>query len=294
MSAATSSSAFPAIEVAWSDMVRDVRDGALATARLVVTFAGCTTLLVAAVILSNDDVRSGLKALLPKQVIMVTTAEEPAAPAADRSAPPTGPSANDPRQKNVVQYLARRYRVAEEASRMLVSAAFQIGNEYKLDPLLILSVVAVESSLNPFAESAVGAQGLMQVMTRVHASRFEPHGGHMAALDPVANMKVGSAILSDMITRGGSVERGLQLYVGAGNQPDDGGYGARVLSERARIALAASGKVDAAISAARQVAAEAAKPVNVSGEAPATSRPADTSAAIPVPTPNDQRAQRSA
>ncbi len=139
---------------------------------------------------------------------------------------------------------------------MLVSAAYQIGKEYKLDPLLILSVVAIESSLNPYAESAMGAQGLMQVMTRIHAGRFEAHGGQLAALDPVANMKVGSAILSDMIARGGSVERGLQLYVGAGNQADDGGYGARVLSERSRIALAASGKVDAAISAARQVAVE--------------------------------------
>jgi hypothetical protein len=263
-------------------MVRDVRDGALATARLVVTFAGCTTLLVAAVILSNEDVRSGLKSLLPKQVIMITTTEEPAAPAADRAAP-TEVSANDPRQKHVVQYLARRYRVAEEASRMLVNSAFQIGKEYKLDPLLILSVVAIESSLNPFAESAMGAQGLMQVMTRIHAHRFEPHGGQMAALDPVANMKVGSAILSDLITRGGSVERGLQLYVGAGNQPDDGGYGARVLSERARLALAATGKVEAAITAGRQAAVETPKPVNVNVEGPASRPAADESAAAPAP-----------
>ena len=39
----------------------------------------------------------------------------------------------------------------------------------------------------------------------------------------------------------------MQLYVGAGNLPDDGGYGARVLGERSRLALAASGKVDAVI-----------------------------------------------
>ena len=135
-------------------------------------------------------------------------------------------NANDPQQKRVVQYLARRYRVADGAVRMLVSTAFQIGREKNLDPLLILSVVAIESSLNPFAESAMGAQGLMQVMTHVHAQRFEPHGGETAALDPIANMKVGSSILHELISRGGSVERGLQLYVGAGNLPDDGGYGA--------------------------------------------------------------------
>ena len=134
--------------------------------------------------------------MLPQPATLVSMAEEPAA--SDEAEAPTAsaPAASDPRQKFVVQYLARRYRVAEEAARMLVSAAHQIGREYKLDPLLILSVVAIESSLNPFAESAMGAQGLMQVMTRVHAERFQAHGGHMAALDPIANMKVGSAILT--------------------------------------------------------------------------------------------------
>jgi hypothetical protein len=76
-------------------------------------------------------------------------------------------------------------------------------------------------------------------------------------LDPIANMKVGSAILHELISRGGSLERGLQLYVGAGNAPDDGGYGAKVLGERARLQMAATGKVDAAIAAARAAAAPA-------------------------------------
>jgi hypothetical protein len=60
-----------------------------------------------------------------------------------------------------------------------------------------------------------------------------------------------------LIRRGGSVERGLQLYVGAGNAPDDGGYGAKVLGERSRLATAANGKVDAAIAASRAAGAPA-------------------------------------
>jgi len=291
MSAATNlTSPHPAAAVAWTNIVRDIRDGALATARVVVTFAGCTTLLAAAILFANDDVRAALKSLLPQAATQVATTEEPASPGEAAAPTASAPAASDPRQKHIVQYLARRYRVAEEASRMLVSAAYQIGKEYKLDPLLILSVVAIESSLNPYAESAMGAQGLMQVMTRIHAGRFEAHGGQLAALDPVANMKVGSAILSDMIARGGSVERGLQLYVGAGNQADDGGYGARVLGERSRIALAASGKVDAAISAARQAAIEPQqKP------ATAANRPAESSASMPAPAQaEEQPAARSA
>ena len=266
MSAATNSiSLAPATSVAWAEVVLDVRDGALATVRALVTLAGSAALLFGAVVIANEDVRSAFRSTLPFSTAAVSAPIEELAEVAPEPAtvPAAVPAAADPRQKHVVQYLSRRYRVAEEATRVLVSTAFQIGHEYKMDPLLILSVVAIESSLNPFAESSMGAQGLMQVMTRIHAERFVPHGGQLAALDPVANMKVGSAILSDLISRGGSVERGLQLYVGAGNLPDDGGYGARVLSERSRLALAASGKVDAAISAGRPTVASEQKPATV-------------------------------
>lgn len=155
--------------------------------------------------------------------------------------------AGQAQQKHVTQYLARRYRVAHEAMQALVAVAYESGRQAGVDPLLILAVMAVESSMNPFAESTVGAQGLMQVMTRVHAEKFELHGGDLAALDPVANIKVGTQILRDVIDRGGSVRRGLHLYVGAGNHVSDGGYGDRVLAEHGRLKLAASGKVRMAL-----------------------------------------------
>lgn len=250
MSATKAMPGFAAAQVAWGEIFGDVRQGAMVTLRLIVTVAGCATLLLGAGVLVSAEARHALKSLLPVAHVIVPAEPEVVAAAVAEAAPASAVT-TDPRQKHVVQYLSRRYRVAEEATRMLVATAFEIGAQTKLDPLLILSVVAIESSLNPFAESSMGAQGLMQVMTRVHADRFQEHGGHLAALDPVANMKVGSAILGDLISRGGSVERGLQLYVGAGNLPDDGGYGAKVLGERTRMALAASGKVDAAIAAGR-------------------------------------------
>ena len=244
-------------------LINDIAAGALSTARLVVTFAGCLALLGGGVLISSDDARAVLTARL--------SGTDAASSEAEGSPPATDPDAehrsllansNDPQQKRIVQYLVRRYRVADEAVRMLVASAFQIGKEKSLDPLLILSVVAVESNLNPFAQSPVGAKGLMQVMATVHAERFAPHGGETAALDPITNMKVGSSILQDLIVRGGSVERGLQLYVGAGNMPDDGGYGARVLGERVRLQQAASGKIDAAIAAANRAAASASVPAS--------------------------------
>lgn len=149
----------------------------------------------------------------------------------------------DRRQKQwVTSWISKRYRVANEATDMLVSAAYLTALEIKLDPLLILAVMAVESRFNPFAESPMGAQGLMQVMSKLHQDKFQNLGGIEAALDPVANIKVGSMILKEYVLRGGSVEQGLKSYVGAANLENDSGYGAKVLSEYRKLKDVASGK----------------------------------------------------
>lgn len=152
------------------------------------------------------------------------------------------PSATAKEEQRVSAWLARRYRIASSASKMLVEAAYTSSHEVRIDPLLILAVMAIESRLNPFAESPVGAQGLMQVMAKVHHDKFQTHGGVKAALNPVANIKVGALILKDYVRRGGSVEAGLKLYVGAGNMEGDGGYGNKVLAEYQRLQDVAAGK----------------------------------------------------
>ncbi|HEX7643971.1 MAG TPA: transglycosylase SLT domain-containing protein [Burkholderiaceae bacterium] len=149
---------------------------------------------------------------------------------------------NTQEQQWVTNWLSKRYHVAGDAANMLVSASYMTARETKLDPLLILAVMCIESGLNPFAESAVGAQGLMQVMSKIHRARFEQLGGVKAALNPVANIRVGAMILRDFIERGGSVEAGLKLYVGAAAFENDAGYGAKVMAEYHRLQQVAAGK----------------------------------------------------
>jgi soluble lytic murein transglycosylase-like protein len=166
------------------------------------------------------------------------------------AAMPAGPLSAEERQmigterqqKLVTNWLAKRYHVAGDAANMLVSAAYINAKDIKLDPLLILAVMAIESSFNPFAESPVGAQGLMQVMSKIHHDKFQDLGGIKAALNPVANIKVGSLILKEYVTRGGSIEAGLKTYVGAAGYESDGGYGAKVMSEYYRLKQVAAGK----------------------------------------------------
>ena len=137
-------------------------------------------------------------------------------------------------------YIARKYRVAQKVTNNLTDAAFLVSKEFEVDPILVLAVMAIESRFNPFAESGAGAQGLMQVMTKVHLDKFEALGHTTdAAFNPVVNLRVGVKILNDCIKRRGSEVDGLKCYVGASG-PDDGGYGERVQSERRRMALAAS------------------------------------------------------
>jgi hypothetical protein len=81
----------------------------------------------------------------------------------------------------------------------------------------------------------------MQVMTKVHADKYQSFGGALAAFDPVANLRVGVSVLKECITRAGSVDGGLRLYVGAGNSKDDSGYAAKVVAEHARLLQVAKG-----------------------------------------------------
>ena len=154
----------------------------------------------------------------------------------------TNPRALPQEQATVAMWIAKKYRVAPEPVAALVAEAYEVGQANKLDPTLILAVMAIESSFNPFAQSAVGAQGLMQVMTEIHSDKYQSFGGQYAAFDPKSNLRVGVKVLQECIARAGSVQAGLKWYVGAANLPGDGGYAEKVLAEHARLYQVAKGK----------------------------------------------------
>ena len=145
-------------------------------------------------------------------------------------------------QAAVAQWISRRYKVATEPVGRLVQEAWAIGQRAGLAPTLILAVMGVESSFNPFAQSPAGAQGLMQVLTRVHDDKYSPFGGLHAAFDPLTNLRVGVQVLKECIQRAGSLEDGLRHYVGASQLADDGGYAAKVLAEHELLERVARGE----------------------------------------------------
>ena len=175
-------------------------------------------------------------------------------------------------QATLATWISRRYKVAPEPIGALVQEAWLIGQRAGLDPTLILAIMAVESSFNPFAQSPVGAQGLMQVMTRVHDDKYQSFGGKHAAFDPISNLRVGVQVLKECIRRAGGLNEGLKFYVGAALLETDGGYVGRVLLEQAHMRNVSEGR-NVSVNVTNFPVAPAAK----EAEAPVLNdKPADT------------------
>jgi soluble lytic murein transglycosylase-like protein len=151
------------------------------------------------------------------------------------AAKPLKPVRLDRDEQAVARYINSTWRVGARLADRFVHYAFKAAREFRLDPPLVRAVIAVESSFDYEAQSPAGAQGLMQVLTRLHASKFDRYGGIEAAWEPLANIRVGTRILSEYIARYGDVASGLKAYVGAALMSSDGGYGDKVLNRRAEF-----------------------------------------------------------
>ena len=174
----------------------------------------------------------GLKSLISPGEAVVAEEE-----VAEESVEEAAVSLN-PRMRGALDYVSRRYRVSTEALQPIFATAQVVGRELRLDPLLIIAVIGVESGFNPFSQSVVGAQGLMQVMPRFHMDKLPEEADSSAFLDPVTNVQVGAKVLKESIRRNGGVANGLQQFAGASNDPDRR-YSSKVLAEKQRLEQAA-------------------------------------------------------
>ena len=138
----------------------------------------------------------------------------------------------------VKAFVARRYRVSQIALEPPLAEAESAASDLGLDPLLIVAVIAIESSFNPFAESTVGAQGLMQVIPRFHMDKIGEGAGKDALFDPQLNVRVGALVIKEGLRRFGTLERALQYYGGALKDPK-ARYANKVLAMKARLSKAA-------------------------------------------------------
>jgi len=191
---------------------------------------------VGAVYLQNDPVSYAdvgvIESRAPAAVLPVV---EPEPPRLHRVQTSTTLSAE---MQRVRDFVAGRYKVSTRALEPLLAAAETSGRKLGIDPLLIVAVMAIESSFNPFAESNMGAQGLMQVIPRFHVDKIGHGADEDALFDPMLNIRVGTQVLVEGLQRFGSLQAALQYYGGALRDPN-ASYANKVLALKRRLVAAA-------------------------------------------------------
>jgi soluble lytic murein transglycosylase-like protein len=204
--------------------VQDVVTGLRQVSHNALALLGLAAVAVVVFLSGRDDVRHGLESqvlswLVDRATARTQVAVDPelnnvllamAEPEAIQRATAIDPADLTRQQAAVAYWLSRRYSVAPEPVSRLVQEAWDVGRRAGVEPTLIMAIMAIESSFNPFAQSHVGAQGLMQVMTRIHHDKYQIFGGQNAAFDPVTNLRVGVQVLKECIQRAGSLEGGLK------------------------------------------------------------------------------------
>ncbi|ATE58813.1 lytic transglycosylase domain-containing protein [Thauera sinica] len=150
-----------------------------------------------------------------------------------------------PEMVRVRDWVSDRYGVSDETLEPALAAAEEAGRHRGIDPLLIVAIMAVESSFNPRAVSNMGAQGLMQVIPRFHKDKIGSKRGKNALFDPEFNIHVGTQVLHEGLARYGDMQRALQYYNGSLGDTSMR-YTRKVMAIKKRLVAAAAGRLQLA------------------------------------------------
>ncbi len=103
-------------------------------------------------------------------------------------------------------YLAARLHGLTDAETEALARTITVESErYRIDPLLVLAVMKVESRFSNFAVSPVGAMGLMQILPSTGEELAARLGivwrGPHTLFDPTTNVKLGILYLRELSDR---------------------------------------------------------------------------------------------
>lgn len=117
----------------------------------------------------------------------------------------------------MVSWMERNFGVPTEKALKLIYTAKDVGNEFSVDPRLILAIISVESSFKEDAGSHAGAIGLMQVVPKWHGDRIKTINTAKKNLDhPETNIRLGTLIYKDFLRSSkNNMARALQMYNGS-------------------------------------------------------------------------------
>ncbi|MFM0344851.1 lytic transglycosylase domain-containing protein [Paraburkholderia sp. RL17-347-BIC-D] len=133
-----------------------------------------------------------------------------------------------PALSDITAVLRAQFRVAPMESLKIARAVLIESDRHAISPVLLLAVMAVESSFDRHAVSVAGARGLMQILPAAHPQLI---AGATDLSDPAINVRIGSTILRRYLDESdGDIDAALFRYSGGGR-----GYARRVVLNMQRF-----------------------------------------------------------
>lgn len=131
------------------------------------------------------------------------------------------PSAWGHTPDSLARRVATLYHMPLRDAKPVVQHSLHVAEAHHLDPVLLLSVVGVESGFDPRSSSSAGAVGLMQVLPSAHPLRVQAVQRQGRSLwEPWVNLRVGADILVEYIQMSnGDIGQALQRYNGSLGNP---------------------------------------------------------------------------
>lgn len=121
------------------------------------------------------------------------------------------------KMQKLANYISDQYEVPLENAEKIVYSVFVEANKKNLEPILVLSMIGVESTFKQYTKSSAGAVGYMQVMPKVHRVKIgELRKSNTDVWAAKGNIMVGTQILREYIDlAGGNLRKALQMYNGS-------------------------------------------------------------------------------
>lgn len=121
------------------------------------------------------------------------------------------------RREELARRIAEHYKISPVAARKIVDAAHDAGPRYNVDPLMLLSISAVESNFNPSARSSAGAVGLTQTLPRAHPEKLARiRATGRSPTDVSASLELGAEVYAEYRAKfRGDKIKALQQYNGS-------------------------------------------------------------------------------
>lgn len=126
--------------------------------------------------------------------------------------------------------------VNDQEVKTMVTSAFKWAAKYRIDPLLILSVIHTESTFAKHAISSAGAFGLMQVLPKWHLDKIKDARdvtGTPELFDIDTNIYLGTRILKECQNKYQTIEKSLLCYNGSVGTNSD--YAIKVLKNKRKL-----------------------------------------------------------